>query len=119
MIRNSQNDHEGVEAVIDKDLTSSILGRDIGADLLIILTDVAQVCINYNKPDQLALGAVTMDETERLIQEGHFAPGSMGPKVKGIYNFLKAGGRRGLITNPDTLEAAMQGRGGTHFVGRL
>jgi carbamate kinase len=119
IIKNAQDDYQGVEAVIDKDLTSSILSADIGADLMIILTDVPQVYVNYRKPDQRALGAVTMEEAERLIQEGHFAPGSMGPKVQAIYNFLKGGGHRGLITNPQTLEAALEGRGGTHFVGRL
>jgi len=119
VIKNAQNDLEGVEAVIDKDLTSSILAANIGADLLIILTDVPQVYTNYNTPQQQALGAVTMEEAERLINEGHFAAGSMGPKVQGIFDFLKAGGRRGLITNPETLDEALQGRGGTHFVGRL
>ena len=119
VIKNAQGDYEGVEAVIDKDLTSSILGSEIGAELMIVLTDVPQVYINYNKPNQTALGAVTIDEIDRLINEGHFAAGSMGPKVKGIYNFLRAGGRRGVITNPDTLDAALQGRGGTHLVGRL
>ncbi len=106
VIKNAQGDYEGVEAVIDKDLTSSILGSEIGAELMIV-------------PNQTALGAVTIDEIDRLINEGHFAAGSMGPKVKGIYNFLRAGGRRGVITNPDTLDAALQGRGGTHLVGRL
>ena len=119
VIRNHQNDLEGVEAVIDKDLTSSILAANIGADLMIILTDVPQVYIRYNQPDQRALGAVTMEGVERMIKEGHFAPGSMGPKVQGIYDFLKSGGRRGLITNPESLEAALEGNGGTHFVGRL
>ena len=119
VIRNAQGDFEGVEAVIDKDLTSSILASEIGAELMIILTDVPQVYVNYNKPEQKALGAVTMEEVDQLIGKGHFAPGSMGPKVQGIYNFLRAGGRRGLISNPAGLEAALQGRGGTHFVGRL
>ena len=117
--KNASDDYEGVEAVIDKDLTSAILAAEIGADLMIILTDVPQVYVNYKKPEQRALGAVTMEEAERLIQEGHFAAGSMGPKVQAIHNFLKAGGRRGLITNPGSLEAALEGRGGTHFVGRL
>jgi len=119
VIRNTQGDFEGVEAVIDKDLTSSILASEIGAELLIILTDVPQVYTNYNTPEQKALGAVTMEEVDRLIGKGHFAPGSMGPKIQGIYNFLRAGGRRGLITNPQTIDQALQGRGGTHFVGRL
>jgi carbamate kinase len=119
IVKNAQDDYEGVEAVIDKDLTSAILAADVGADLMVILTDVPQVYINYRKPDQRALGAVTMEEAERLIAEGHFAPGSMGPKVQAIYNFLKNGGHRGVITNPQNLEAALEGRGGTHFVGRL
>ncbi len=119
IVKNERGDYQGVEAVIDKDLTSSILANDVEAELLVILTDVPNVYVQYNKPDQRALGAVTMDEAGRLIQEGHFAAGSMGPKVTAIYNFLKGGGRRGLITNPQTLEAALEGRGGTHFVGRL
>lgn len=118
-IRNAHDDFEGVEAVIDKDLTSSIMAGNIGAELLIILTDVSNVYVNYKKPDQRPLGAVTMEETEKLIAEGHFAAGSMGPKVEAIYQFLKSGGRRGLITNPATLDDALEGHGGTHFVGRL
>lgn len=109
----------GVEAVIDKDLTSSVLATAIGADLLAILTDVPQVFVNHRRPDQRALDAVTMQEAERLIGEGHFAPGSMGPKVAAIDAFLRHGGRRGLITDPPTLAQALEGRGGTHFVGRL
>ncbi|MCA9670775.1 MAG: carbamate kinase [Myxococcales bacterium] len=119
IIKNAHDDYEGVEAVIDKDLTSSILAGSIGAELMIILTDVPQVYVNYKKPDQRSLNAVTMDMAEDLVAEGHFAAGSMGPKVIAIQNFLKAGGRRGLITNASTLEAALEGRGGTHFVGRL
>ena len=119
IIKNAHDDYEGVEAVIDKDLTSSILAASIGAELMIILTDVPEVYINFKQPNQYALGAVTMEEAERLIREQHFPEGSMGPKVEAIYNFLKAGGRRGLVTNPSTLEPALEGRGGTHFVGRL
>lgn len=119
IIKNAHDDYAGVEAVIDKDLTSSILGASIGAEALIILTDVEQVFVDYNKPTQRALGAVTMEEAERLMREGHFAKGSMGPKVEAIHHFLRNGGRRGMVTNAQTLEAALEGRGGTHFVGRL
>ncbi|MBW2736554.1 MAG: carbamate kinase [Deltaproteobacteria bacterium] len=119
IVKNAHDDYEGVEAVIDKDLTSSTLGVNIGAELLVILTDVDQVFVDYKKPTQRALGAVTMEEAERLITEGHFPAGSMGPKVEAIYEFLRKGGKRGMITNAATLEAALEGRGGTHFVGRL
>ena len=117
--KHADGDFKGIEAVIDKDLTSSILASSIGAELLIILTDVPNVYVDYRKPDQRALGAVTMEESERLVAEGHFPAGSMGPKLEAINRFLRSGGRRGLVTDPPTLEAALEGRGGTHFVGRL
>ena len=113
------NDYEGVEAVIDKDLTSSVLASEIGAELLVILTDVPQVHVNYRKPDQRSLGAVTIEEIEELYAGGHFPAGSMGPKVEAIISFLRSGGRRGLITNPDHLGEALEGRAGTHFVGKI
>jgi carbamate kinase len=119
IIKNAHDDYSGVEAVIDKDLTSSILAASIGAEVLIILTDVEQVYVDFRQPTQRCLGAVTMEEAEKLIREGHFPKGSMGPKVQAIYQFLRNGGRRGMITNASTLEAALEGRGGTHFVGRL
>src|SRR5512137_1216970 len=109
----------GIEAVIDKDLTSSVLATDIGAALLIILTAVPQVYVNFGKPDQQALGAVTLEELERLQAEGHFPPGSMGPKIEAVIHYLKEGGRRALITNPESLPMAIEGRAGTHFVGRI
>ena len=109
----------GVEAVIDKDLTSSVLASDLGAALLVILTAVPQVYIDYGKPTQHALGAVTLEEIEGLHAEGHFPPGSMGPKIEAVIRFLRAGGRRALITNPETLPQAIEGRGGTHFVGGI
>ena len=109
----------GVEAVIDKDLTSSALAEQIGAELLIILTAVPQVYTHFGKPDQRALGAVTLEEIEELYAEGHFAPGTMGPKVEAVIHFLKAGGRRALITDPHSLPRAIDGRAGTHFVGKI
>jgi carbamate kinase len=112
-------DYVGVEAVIDKDLTSSVLATDVNAELLIILTAVDGVYLNFGKPDQLRLGAVTLAECERYIADGHFPVGSMGPKVKAIHGFLRRGGRRGLITSADKLSAALDGQAGTHFVGRI
>ena len=66
-----------------------------------------------------ALGAVTLEEIERLHAEGHFPPGSMGPKIEAVIRFLRAGGRRALITNPESLPQAIEGRAGTHFVGGI
>jgi len=109
----------GLEAVIDKDLTSSVLAADIGAALLVILTAVPQVYVDYGKPEQRALGAVTLEEIETLHAQGHFPPGSMGPKIEAVIRFLKAGGRRALITDPESLPAAIDGRAGTHFVGGI
>jgi len=109
----------GLEAVIDKDLTSSVLATDVGAALLVILTAVKQVCANFGRPDERPLGAVTLEEIEKLQVEGHFPPGSMGPKIEAVVRFLRAGGRRALITNPESLPQAIDGRAGTHFVGGI
>jgi carbamate kinase len=116
---NENNDIVGVEAVIDKDLTSSLLGLEVQAELMIVLTDVDQVFLNYRKPDERPLGAVTLAEVDEHIRQGHFAPGSMGPKVQAVRNFLKGGGKRGLITSASRLRDALDGRGGTHFIGRV
>jgi carbamate kinase len=109
----------GVEAVVDKDFSSSVLAAAVGADLLIFLTSVPQVYVNFGKPDQSALGAVTLEEIEHLFDEGHFPPGSMGPKVQAVIHFLKQGGRRALITDAANLPHAMEGRAGSHFIGKL
>lgn len=113
------NDYVGIEAVIDKDLTSSVLATDVGADLLVILTAVDAVFLDWGKPSERQLGAVTMAECRRYIDEGHFPAGSMGPKVEAIYGFLQRGGKRGLITSAEHLVDALEGRAGTHFVGRI
>lgn len=117
--KNADDSYAGVEAVIDKDLTSSVLATDVGAALLIILTAVPQVFINFGTPDQRALGAVTLEEIEDLYAQGHFPAGSMGPKIEAVVHFLKSGGRRALITNPESLPSAIEGRAGTHIVGRI
>lgn len=111
--------YAGIEAVIDKDLTSSVLAANIGAELLIILTGVPRVYTDFDTDEQAPLGAVTLEEVERLHGEGHFPPGSMGPKIEAVIHFLKSGGRRALITDPESLPLAMEGRAGTHFVGSL
>jgi carbamate kinase len=109
----------GVEGVVDKDLTSSVLANRIGASLLVILTAVPQVYRHFGTAAQEAIGAVTLEEIERLADDGHFPPGSMGPKVQAVIEFLRGGGARALITDADSLPAAMEGRAGTHVVGRI
>jgi carbamate kinase len=117
--RKPDGQYGGVEAVIDKDLTSSVLATNIGAELLVILTAVPQVYAGFGTPEQRALGAVTLEEIEVLRDQGHFPPGSMGPKIEAVIGFLRAGGRRALITNPESLPQAIEGRAGTHFVGGI
>ncbi|HKQ62954.1 MAG TPA: carbamate kinase [Candidatus Polarisedimenticolaceae bacterium] len=117
--RQGDGPYRGIEAVVDKDLTSAVLAADVGADLLIILTAVPQVYADFGKPTQRALSAVTLDEVERLHAEGNFPPGSMGPKIEGVIYFLRHGGQRALITDPDSLPHAIEGRGGTHVIGKL
>jgi carbamate kinase len=117
--RSDDDSYVGIEAVVDKDLTSAVLGANIGAELLIILTAVPQVYINFNKPEQRALSAVTLDEIERHLADGHFPPGSMGPKIEAVIHFLRNGGKRALITDPENLPMAIEGRAGTHIIGHL
>ena len=110
---------EGLEAVVDKDLTSAVMGVNVGAELLIILTAVPKVYLRFGQPDQRELDAVTLDEVERFYADGEFPPGSMGPKIEAVMHFLHHGGRRALVTDPESLPYAMEGRAGTHFIGRL
>ena len=87
----------GVEGVIDKDLASSLLALELGADFFMILTDTDGVYLNYGKPNQKRLEVVTVHELEKYHAEGHFPPGSMGPKVQAVINFVKKTGRRAAI----------------------
>jgi len=106
----------GVEAVIDKDLAAQKLAMEMGADLLVILTDVPRVCINFGLSSQQALSRVTVSEAERYLDEGHFKPGSMKTKVQGAIRFLREGGQRAVIASLAEAVAAVQGQAGTQFV---
>jgi carbamate kinase len=120
IVKDSQTgQYVGVEAVIDKDLTSSVIARELEADLFVILTATDRVYTNFATPEQEGLGAVTLQEIERLREAGHFPPGSMGPKIDSVVEYLQAGGVRALITDPEHLADAMDGRAGTHFIGRI
>jgi carbamate kinase len=106
----------GSEAVIDKDLATSLLAMEMKADLLIICTAVEKVSINYRKPNEEQIGRMTLAEARRYLGEGHFAPGSMKPKIEAVIEFLEAGGREALITDPEHLVAAIRGEAGTWIV---
>ncbi len=114
VVRLPDGDLKGVEAVIDKDRAAAVLAREIAADLLIFLTAVEYVYLDYLKPEQRPLRTLTRAEAEKHLAGGHFAPGSMGPKMESAIDFLSQGGRRVLITQPETLAEALQGRTGTH-----
>ncbi len=103
----------GVAAVIDKDRASSLLASEIGADALYILTQVPYVYINYGRPNQSPLTKVRVEDLERYMEEGHFAPGSMLPKVEAAIDFIRKGGKRVVITSPEYLVEAERGEAGT------
>lgn len=105
---------EGIAAVIDKDLAAERLAEDVGADTLVILTEVEKVSINYRKPDQKDLSCITVEEAEQYIKEGHFAPGSMLPKIQAAMMFVQANpGKKAIITSLYKAVEALEGRAGT------
>jgi len=106
----------GVEAVIDKDFGSAILASMIEADLFLISTAVEKVAINFNKPDQKWLNTITVAEAKQYIQEGQFAKGSMLPKIEAILKYMSAGGKKALITDPEHINDALEGKTGTWIV---
>jgi carbamate kinase len=105
----------GLEAVIDKDHTASLIGRELSAELLVILTAVPKVSIFFNKPEQRALDEVTAEEMRKYLAAGHFPPGSMGPKVQAAIHFVEGGGREAIVTSADRLHDAILGRDGTRI----
>ena len=108
---------EGVAAVIDKDFAAELLAENVGADCLMILTEVDKVAINFNTPEQKDLEQLTIAEAEQYIEEGHFAPGSMLPKVQAAIKFVKANpGKRAIITSLDKATSALAGHDGTVIV---
>jgi carbamate kinase len=103
----------GVEAVVDKDLAAALLARAVGADVLLIATDVPNAVIGYGGPDPRPIGRVTVPELRLLQAAGHFAEGSMGPKVEAAIRFASSGGTRAVITSLPEIAAAMHGHVGT------
>ncbi|KAF2956680.1 carbamate kinase [Marinitoga sp. 38H-ov] len=107
---------KGVEAVIDKDRASALLAKELNADEFIILTAVEKVYLNFNKPDQKALDEITVNEAIKYIEEGHFAKGSMLPKVEACISFVKDTGKPALITDMEKLKEALEGKTGTKIL---
>ena len=117
VVENEKGELEGVAAVIDKDYASSLLARNLKAELLLISTAVEKVALNYGKPDQKWLDRITLAEAKQYLAEGtHFAKGSMAPKVQAIIWFLEAGGKQAIITNPENIGRALKGETGTWIV---
>lgn len=116
VIQNQDGSLEGVAAVIDKDFGAELLAEKVGADILMILTEVEKVAVNFNKPDQRNLDSLTPAEADKYIEEGQFAPGSMLPKVQAAMKFIKANpGKKAIITSLDKAVDALEGRTGTLF----
>jgi carbamate kinase len=113
VIRNEKGDLEGVEAVIDKDLGSSLLARKLGADTFIISTSVDEVYLNFGKKDQKPVRRTGLSEIKQYMKESHFKTGSMLPKIEAIVEFLEDGGEKAIITSPENLLKAVKGEAGT------
>ena len=116
VIEDEKGGLEGVEAVIDKDLSASILASSIHARLFLISTAVEKVALNFNKPGQRWIDLMTLTEAKQYMSEGHFAKGSMEPKIRAVIHYLENGGERAIISDPEHIEAALAGQNGTHIV---
>ena len=117
VIKDSNNNYQGVAAVIDKDFASSLLAREINADLLLISTAVEKVALHFGKPEQKWLDRLTLSKAKKYLTDGtHFAKGSMAPKIQAIIWYLEAGGKRAIITNPENVGRALRGETGTEIV---
>jgi carbamate kinase len=116
VIRDVNGDLKGAYAVIDKDRASSLLAQTLRADLFIISTGVEKVALNFNKPDQRILDQMTLAEAAQYMTEGHFAPGSMLPKIEAAVDFVHMGGPTAIITDPPNLARALRGETGTRVV---
>ncbi|HOP09060.1 MAG TPA: carbamate kinase [Candidatus Methanofastidiosa archaeon] len=103
----------GVEAVIDKDVAGELLAENVGADILMLMTDVEKVMLNYGQDSQKGLDKITVEEAERYMAEGHFPPGTMGPKIHAAINFVKNGGSMAIISSTEKIVDALDGRTGT------
>ncbi len=118
VVRNDDGQYQGVAAVIDKDLASALLAREIAADGMIVLTSIGRVCLNFEKPNQTELDRLTLDEARRHLAAGQFPPGSMGPKIESAVQFLENSQNPDafvLIATPERLREALDGKTGTRI----
>lgn len=116
VIEDENEDLVGVEAVIDKDFASSLLAQSLHADLFLISTAVEKAYLNFNKPGQRAIDVMTVSEAKQYLAEGHFAKGSMEPKIRAIIQYLEAGGKVAIITDPEHITDALRGETGTRVI---
>lgn len=115
VIRKANGNLAGCAAVIDKDLASCLLAKNLKADIFVISTGVDKVALNFGKPDQKSIDKMTLAEAEKYLVEGQFPAGSMGPKIAAAIDYLKNGGKHVIITQPHLLEGAIHGKTGTHI----
>ena len=115
-VMSKEDSLHGVEAVIDKDRASSVLASQLGAELFVISTDTDYVYLDYKKPGQRPLSYITVSELQKHMEDGHFPPGNMGPKVESVLGFLRRGGKEAIITSYEYLGKAVAGLAGTHIV---
>ena len=116
IVRQEDGSSRGIEAVIDKDFGSALLAANIRADLFVISTAVEKVALYFNTPDQVFLDQMTVAKAKQYIEEGHFAAGSMLPKIQAIIKFFDEGGKKALITDPKHISDALDGKTGTWIV---
>jgi carbamate kinase len=116
VVRDVHGELKGTYAVIDKDRASSLLAQALRADLFIISTGVEKVALDYNKPTQRYLNQMTLAEAQQYIADGHFAAGSMLPKIEAAVEFIKMGGPQAVITDPPNLSRALRGETGTRIL---
>jgi len=106
----------GVDAVIDKDRAGGVLAKEVGAEIFLILTDVECAKLDYGKPTERDVNKMTVSQTKQYMAEGHFLPGSMGPKVEACMRFVENGGESAIITSLDKAVAALEGKAGTQIL---
>jgi carbamate kinase len=113
IILDERGHYKGIEAVIDKDLAGERLAEVVNANLLLILTDVEKVKLNFGKPNEQDIDKMTITQAKKYLEQGHFLPGSMKPKIKACIQFLESGGEKAIITSLDKAVKALEGKTGT------
>ncbi len=115
VVEDAEGNLRGVDAVIDKDRTTAVLALQLGAEGVLTLTSVDRAYLDFGSPGRRGIDGIEAPAMRRHLSEGHFAPGSMGPKVEAALEFVEAGGRLAVITSPDLATAALEGRAGTRI----